>query len=242
MNLARASIELDEILNFLKKQLQFREVYQQILYQKVITKAVQERNITITPEEIQAEADYQRREKRLEKASDTLAWLEEQMITPDDWEAGICDRLLWKKLAEDLFSKEVEKYFAQNRINFEQVSLYQFTVADAKVAQEIFYQIEEQEISFYQAANFYDLDENRRNQCGFVGYIDRWQLKPDIAAAVFSGQVGEVIGPLKTEEGHHLLMVKEFIPAELTPKRYQEILEGMFKEWLNSEVNYMIYS
>ncbi|NES24290.1 MAG: peptidylprolyl isomerase [Symploca sp. SIO3E6] len=242
MNLARASIEPEEIVNYLKQQQQFQEVYQKILYQKVITKAAQERNITITPEEIQAEADRQRREKRLEKAADTLAWLEEQMITPDDWEAGICDRLLWQKLAESLFGQEVEKYFAQNRINFEQVSLYQFTVADAKVAQELFYQIEEREISFYEAANLYDLDENRRNQCGFVGSIDRWELKPDIATAVFSGQIGEVIGPLQTQEGHHLLMVKEFLPAELTPKRYDEILEGMFKEWLDSEVNYMIYS
>jgi hypothetical protein len=37
-------------------------------------------------------------------------------------------------------------------------------------------------------------------------------------------------------------MVEEFVAAELTPERYQEILDRMFKEWLVSELNYMIYS
>jgi hypothetical protein len=37
-------------------------------------------------------------------------------------------------------------------------------------------------------------------------------------------------------------MVEEFIPAELTPQRYQELLDSMFKEWLSSEIIYMIHS
>lgn len=44
-----------------------------------------------------------RREKRLEKATDTLAWLTDEMITPKDWEAGIYARLVFKQwLASEL--------------------------------------------------------------------------------------------------------------------------------------------
>ncbi|MGQ4649788.1 peptidylprolyl isomerase [Lyngbya aestuarii] len=241
-DLSTISLQPEEIVSFLKKNLQFREVYQKILYQRVINQATAERGITVTPEEIQAEADQLRLEKRLEKASDTLAWLAEQMITPDQWEEGIRDRLLSKKLSESLFAKEVEKSFAQNRISFERVLLYQIVVEDGKVAQELLYQIEEKEISFYEAAKFYDIDENRRQNCGCEGEIDRYQLKPDIVAAVFSGQLGEVVGPLKTEQGYHLLMVEKFIPAELTSQRYQELLDGMFQQWLVAELNYMLHS
>ena len=242
INNYQSAIEPDEITSFLKKDLQLKAVYQKILYQKVINQAAQERGLTVTPEEIQAEANRLRYEKRLEKAADTLAWLASEMISVEDWEAGICDRILAKKLAECLFAKEVEKVFAQNRLDFDQILLYQIVLSDGKLAQELFYQIEDGEISFYEAAHLYDVDERRRQQCGYEGKLFRWNLKPELAAVVFSTKAGEVISPLKTEQGHHLLMVEAFIPAQLTPQRYQDILDRMFKEWLVSELNYMLHS
>lgn len=241
-NLSKLSIEADELVDFLKKNVQLKEVYEKILHQKIIEQAAQTRGITVTTEEIQAQADQMRFERRLEKASDTLAWLADQMMTPDDWEAGIRDRLLAKKLANVLFAKEVEKFFAQNRLDFDQVLLYQIMVSDEKLAQELFYQLEEQEISFYEAAHMYDIDEKRQEKCGFEGKIDRWTLAPEIAAIVFAAKLGEVIKPLKAEQGYRIFMVEKFIPAELTPERYQIILDSLFKEWLASELTYMLHS
>lgn len=246
--LSRASIEPDKIVEFLKKNVKLKEVYQRILYQRVIEQAAQAKELTVTPTEIQAECDRLRHEKRLEKASDTIAWLADQMITVEDLEAGIHSCLLEQKLAQYLFAQEVEKFFAQNRIDFDQVLLYQIVVPYERVAQEVFYQIEEREISFYEAAHLYDIDEQRRQQCGFEGKLYRWNLKPDLAAVLFSAQPGELIGPLqvieplKKEPRYHLLMVEEFIPAKLTPQRHQEILDKLFQQWLASELNYMLHS
>ena len=239
---SKLSVEPDEILVFLKKTLSLKEISLKILYQQVISQTAQERGITVTPEEIQAQADLLRREQRLERAADTLAWLTDQMISPDDWEAGIRDRLLAQNLAKSLFDKEIEKLFAQNKLDFDQVILYQIIVSSDKLAQELFYQIEEREISFYEAAHLYDIDKKRRLQCGYEGELYRLSLKPDVSAIVFSGRTGEVLGPFATEQGYHLLMVEEFIPAQLTPERYQEILDNMFKEWLASELNYMLHN
>lgn len=242
INVLGASIEQKEILFFLKKEIQLKEVCKNILHQKVIKQAAEERGITVTPEEIQAEADRLRHEKRLEKAADTLAWLADQAISADDWEAGIREHLLAKKLSEYLFSKEAEKFFAQNRLDFEQILLYQIIVPYEKLAQELFYQISEKEISFYEAAHFYDIEERRRHHCGCEGKLYRWNLKPDIAAVVFSARIGEVIPPITTEQGSHLLLVEELIPAELTPETNQTILNRMFSQWLESELNYMLHS
>ncbi|MBD2308903.1 peptidylprolyl isomerase [Chroococcidiopsis sp. FACHB-1243] len=232
----------DEILDFLRKTTHFREIYQEVLYQKIIAQVAQERGLVVTPEEIQIEADCLRREQSLEKVADTLAWLADQMITVGEWEAGICDRLLAQKLANNLFASEVEKFFAQSQLDFEQILLYQIIVPFERVAQEIFYQITEEEISFYQAAHLYDIDEKRSYQCGYEGKLYRWSLQPDIATAIFGAQPGELVGPLQTEQGHHLLMVEEFIPAKLTPELQQEIVNRMFKEWLESELNYLLHN
>ncbi|MBD2740551.1 peptidylprolyl isomerase [Coleofasciculus sp. FACHB-1120] len=237
-----SSVEVDEIVSFLKKDIQLKEVCQKILYQKIITQAAQERSLTVTPEEIQAEANKLRYAKRLEKAADTLAWLAEQMIASEDWEEGIRDRLISKKLAESLFAKEAEKFFAQNKLNFDQIILYQMILPDERLAQELFYQIEEREISFYEAAHLYDSDERRRYQCGYEGKLYRWSFKPDLSAIIFSAKRKEVFGPISTEQGYHLFMVEEFSPAQFTPQTHQEIMDRMFKEWLASELNYMLHS
>jgi len=235
-------IEASEIIELLRQELQLKTFTQKVLQKKVIEKAARERGLTVTPEEIQVVGDQLRREKRLEKAADTIAWLADQMISVEDLEAGICDRILTQKLAEHLFSKEVEKVFVQNKLQFDQIIFYQIVVTKPQLAQELFYQIQEGEISFFDAAHLYDIDENRRHLCGCEGKVYRWGLKPDIAVAVFSAQPGEVIRPIQTDRGYHLCMVEKFLPAELTPQRYQEILHNLFNEWLSNEVNYLLYN
>lgn len=232
-------MESDEIINFLKTEIKLKEICINLLSQRIIEKVARQKGIDVTAAEIEIEANRQRREKRLEKASDTVKWLEQQMLAPLDWEVGIRNHLLKQKLALALFSEEVEQFFIQNRSEFEQVIFYQFIVKDEKLAQELYYQIEESEISFYQAARLYDIDDFRKYRCGYEGKVYRWAVIPEIASLVFSTSPKQLVGPIKTELGYHLFIVEEYIPAELTPKRYQEILDKMFQQWLDAEVDYM---
>ncbi|MUG99617.1 peptidylprolyl isomerase [Scytonema sp. UIC 10036] len=241
-DVSKTAIAPEEIVSFLKSETNYKEVCQNILFQRVIDRVARERGIAVTTEEIEVEAERQRRQKRLEKASDTLAWLADELISFDDWEIGIRNRLLAQKLAVALFSKEVEKFFSQNSLGFEQVILYQLVVSNEKLAQELYYQIEEGEISFYYAAHLYDIDDNRKRRCGYEGKIARGAIPTDIAAIVFSKPTKELIGPFKTEQGYHLLMVEDLLPAELTTQRYEEILNSMFQRWLLAEVNCLVGS
>lgn len=227
----------EEIVKFFKKELKFKEVSQKILFNKVIYEVAAERGIVVTAAEIEAEANRQRREKHLEKAADTLAWLRDQLVTTDDWEIGIRDRLLSQKLANILFAQEVEAFFHKNQLDFAQAILYQIIVDSEKLAQEIYYQIEDGEVSFYEAAHLYDLDIVRRQKCGYEGKVYRFNLPKDIAAIVFSNPPQQLIGPIKTAQGYHLLIVEEFLPAELTDEKYQEILNNLFQKWLLIESN-----
>ena len=68
-------------------------------------------------------------------------------------------------------------------------------------------------------------------------YLDAEQL-----TAVFSAKPGEVVAPIKTEQGYHLFRVEEFIAAQLTPEVFNEILHNLFEKWLESELNYLLYN
>lgn len=166
------------------------------------------------------------------------------MLTTDDWENSIRNRLGTKKLAEYLFDSEVEKYFAQHRLDFDEFVLYQIVVPFEALAREVCYQIEEKEISFYEAAHLYDIDEKRKNLCGYEGKVHRWNFPPDIAALIFRNPVslGEVLGPVKTNQGYHLFLIEEFIQAELNLQKRQEIINKLFQDWLNKETNHLLYN
>ena len=235
-------IDAEEVVSFLKKRVQLKEVCNKILHQRIINKALEKHQIVVTDEEIQTEANKLRRQRNLEQASDTFAWLDNELISSDDWEAGIYEQLAARKLATHLFSHKVKDFFNQNQHKFEKILLYEIIVPYERLAWEVFYQIEEEEMSFYQAAHLYDIDPDRRIQCGYVGKVHRHDLKPDIATLVFQATPHTVITPIPSEQGYHIFLVEEFIPAELTDEVYNMLLNQMFQDWLARELDYMLFN
>ena len=231
----------DEIVGFLKQELRIKPICEKLLRQRIIRQTAIDYEINVTSNEIQQEADDQRRTRRLENATDTYAWLNDQLVSPEDWESGIHNHLLQKKLANYLYKDKVEPYFIEHRLDFEQVLMYRVVVPYEAVAQELFYQIEEGEISFFQAAHLYDIDEKRRLQCGYEGKLQRWTLAPSLAASIFSAKTGEVIGPICLNEQYHLAIVEEFIEPDLTDETCDFILETLFEEWIQSEISRLLY-
>jgi parvulin-like peptidyl-prolyl isomerase len=230
----------EDIVSALKQTFQYKTVHQQVLHHRMVRQVAADRGLMVSPEEIQLAADQERREKQLERAADTLAWLMGQHVTADEWEDSLSDRLLADKLAHSLFAAQIEQFFAEHRLDYDQVVLYQIIVPYEQVAQELFYQIEESEISFYEAAHLYDIEPQRRWHCGYEGTLYRWNLPPEIAAAVFAAAPCRVIRPLPVEQGYSLLMVDEFRLAELTAELRQEIMNRLFQDWLSNELQYRI--
>jgi parvulin-like peptidyl-prolyl isomerase len=240
--LSGVKIDREKVIIHLKQEIKLRSIYRQILCRQIIDRAARERGILVSGEEIQSEADKFRYEHKLESASQTLEWLNNELLTADDWETGIRERLLTQKLSEELFGCQVENYFVQNKTRYDQAVLYRLRVPYHALAQEVFYQVEEEELSFFEAAHLYDIEEQRRLACGFEGKVSRWQMRPEMAAQVFGAHPGEVLGPILVDQGFELLMVEDFIPAELTPQIRQEILNQLFSQWLDSELNHLIHS
>ncbi len=232
------SIDAHDITKYLKHTLQYKTVHDAVFTQRVINRAAEERQVTVSEEEIQEEGDRQRLALRLERASETISWLQKQGIDSEEWELGIRTKLLKKKLKIVLFESEIDQAFNQSRLDFDQVRLYQIIVPYAPLSQELFYQIEEEELSFYEVAHAYDIDKERRYRCGYEGLINRYSLSPALAIAVFSVPQGKLTGPIQTEQGYHLLLPEQFIQAQLTDEVRKELFDRLFQEWLSSELTY----
>lgn len=241
ISLGSLTLEPAQIIAYLKQEIQIKDLCRQTLWRHIVKNVAHDKGLTISDAEIQAEADQFRHQMKLESAKDTIQWLDEQLITSEDWEEGIRERLLTQKLAKHLFEREVPIFFSQHKLQYEKVILYRLVVHEAPLAQELFYQITETETSFYQAAHRYDIDERRRLHCGYEGTLSRQHLKPDIAAQVFGSQPKDILGPTPSEEGYELLMVEDFLSIDLTEEIHSQILNQLFNEWLDRELIYLMH-
>lgn len=224
------------IIEFLQTRLEYRKVCEDWIQVQILRSVAMERGISVSEDEIQAEADRQRHDRKLERASDTLSWLESEAISPEQWEQGITDHLLRSALAENLFGHEVERIFAENHLNYEQRAIYRLEIADQKLADELFYQIDSSEISFFDAVYHYETNEEIRDRCGFEGLRHRWDYLPSQAQALFTSQAHQILTPIAIETGFILFWVGRIIPATLTPKIRATILSDLLNQWLAAEL------
>jgi parvulin-like peptidyl-prolyl isomerase len=227
--------EFEAIVSHLRQTFQFKEIKEVLLCQEIIAWHAQQNDITVKPEEIQQEADEFRRQCRLEKASDTLAWLRKEQTSTEDFEVGLQIKVLRRKLSEHLFSKKAEESFVKNQLEYDRAILYQITFSSEALACELLYRIQDQEISFFEVAHQFDTDEQRARRCGYEGEVSRWEMKPDLAAAAFGAPPGEIAGPVANDQGWHLLLIERVLPAELSPSLQQKLIDDLFRHWLEQE-------
>jgi hypothetical protein len=76
------AVQAADITEFLKQKCQYRQCHEKLLHHRIIRHAAQQRQITVTPQEVQTAADLFRHQQRLQRAADTVAWLEHEMIEP----------------------------------------------------------------------------------------------------------------------------------------------------------------
>jgi hypothetical protein len=71
---------------------------------------------------------------------------------------------------------------------------------------------------------------------GYLGLVKRQQMKPEISAKVVAATPGEVLKPIVTSKGVHLIKLEEIIQPQLDDKLRYQILSELFEAWLKRQV------
>jgi parvulin-like peptidyl-prolyl isomerase len=230
------TITSEDILHYVKLYYQIPDFIDQIIISKVIKNTASEAGIKIEIEELQSAADKFRLMNQIENAEDTWTWLEHYAFSLDDFEELISSKLLTNKLAQHLFADKVEPYFFENQLDYASVVIYEVVLDDEDLVMELFYAIKEGETSFYDVAHQYIQDTELRRRCGYRGKVNRQDLKPEISAAVFAAKSPQLLKPIITSKGVHLIMVEEIIQAELDENLRSQIMSDLFSEWLKGQI------
>ncbi|AMW26940.1 peptidylprolyl isomerase [Arthrospira platensis] len=231
------TITAEDILKQVKLSIQIPDLIESIISRKIITDAATEAGIKVETEELQKAADTMRSLQNLHSAQETFAWLEKHHLSVDDLEEVAYMSIISQKLVAHLFADKVEPYFYDNQLDYAGVVMYEVVLDDEDLAMELFYAIQEGEMSFYDVAHKYIQDVELRRQGGYRGVLSRKDLQPEVSAAVFAATPPQLVKPIVTSKGVHLILVEDIIQAELDNKLRFQIVSDLFSEWVKKKVD-----
>jgi parvulin-like peptidyl-prolyl isomerase len=235
------SISNDELLYQMKLSCQVPTFVEQIITRKIITHAAQEAGIKIEAHELQQAADNLRLINHLSSADKTWLWLKKHHLSLDEFEELVYYNILTSKLTEHLFTNQVKQFFAEHQFDYMQVVMYEVILDDKDLAMELFYAVSEEDITFPEIAHQYIQDIEARRYGGYQGIRSREDLKPEVSAAVFGATPPQIIKPVMTSEGVHLIFVEEIITPQLDETLYLQILFELFDNWLKQRIEEFEY-
>jgi parvulin-like peptidyl-prolyl isomerase len=229
-------VNTQDLLHQIKVTGKIPELLHGIFQQRVLEVAAQELKLEISEEEIQKGADQFRVANRLETVPATQKWLDDRMLSMEDFEQLITTNLLAPKIAQKMFFDQSAPYFYQHVLDYASAVIYEIVVTDENLAFELFHAIQEGDMTFGEAAKAYGQDLESQRRGGYVGTVMRQSMSPEVSAAVFAAESSEVLEPIVVGSQVHLILAEEVIKPALTPELQEQIMWQLFQGWLQEQI------
>lgn len=224
----------EEVIAYLNYSYKIAEFFALAEQDALILDICDQLGIKVSDEELQSAGDAFRQKHKLLGTSETLNWLQQNRITLEDWTQGVRIALLTNKLKDQQFGDTVDSHYLNNRNDYKRVALSQVLVANLTDALQIAHAIQKENASFCAMAIEHSKGKQSKENGGFAGIKFLAELLPEIKQAITDLKEGEVIGPIQTKLGYHILKIEKWYPAELSESVRAEVLESLFKTWLRN--------
>ena len=123
--------------------------------------------------------------------------------------------------------EETKAFYEQNQSRFqrgESVSAKHILVDDETLCLDLLAKINAGEMDFESAAKEFSTCPSKERG-GDLGQFGRGQMVPEFDSAAFEAEVGQVVGPVKTQFGYHLIKVEQ--KNEAAVMAFEEVAENI---------------
>ena len=153
-----------------------------------------------------------------------------------------------ENVMNDVVSMDMEKigeYFNENidslKDSYEKANARHILVETEEEAASVKNMIENEELSFTEAASKFSIDTGTKDNGGDLGEFSRGQMVPEFSNAVFDSEIGVITDPVKSDYGYHLILVdnktsfdtlEEFMGLEAYPEFLEDYKNTQFEKWI----------
>ncbi|SDB26785.1 peptidylprolyl isomerase [Eubacterium oxidoreducens] len=147
--------------------------------------------------------------------------------TMEAFRKNLIGRIAITNLFKDIESSEAEmkEYYEKHKDDFKKgavASARHILVDEEAKCKEIKDEIAKGDITFADAAKKYSSCPSKENG-GDLGTFERGQMVPEFDEVTFTGNLNEVLGPVKTQFGYHLIFIENRKDASVAT--YEEVEE-----------------
>ncbi len=203
----------------------------------LVQRAASAEGITVDDDELQQAADASRKNLGLFSVDQTHQWLKDCGLSEEEFEKSLELGILKSKLSAKVATDGmIEQHFQENRRAYDAARLAHIVVKDEGVAEEICTQLAEDGADFAQLARDHSLDDASKASGGELGIVNRAALSPAVESAVFAAKTGDVVGPIKTDQGYHIIQVREVLLGKLADDEVAAtVRQELYAEWLGDQ-------
>ncbi len=193
-----------------------KQVLSQMVQQQLIDQYARDKKVDVS----QAEIDKKENETKARMQPGQFEQiLKQQSLTEQDVQNIFKQQLVLEKAVAPqvhVSDSDVKAYFDKNRTLFDtpaQVRARHILVADQAKAKEVMAKLKAGG-SWDALAKQYSTDPSSKDKGGELGFFGRGQMVPAFQDAAFGAKVGQIVGPVKSPFGYHVLQVEEKKPAQ----------------------------
>ena len=192
-----------------------RQVLNQMIQQALIEQYARDKKIDIA----QADIDKKEAETRTKFPPGQFEQIiKNQGLTEQDVQSILREQLILEKAVAPqvhLADADIKAYFDKNHAQFdkpEQVKARHILVADLGKANEVLAKLKAGG-NWDALAKQYSTDPGSKDKGGELGYFGPGQMTPQFQDAAFKAKVGQIVGPIKSPFGYHIIQVEDKKPA-----------------------------
>jgi peptidyl-prolyl cis-trans isomerase C len=134
----------------------------------------------------------------------------------------------------------IKKWYDDHAVQFArpQAKARHILVADEAEAKAIYADVAAHPETFADVAMKKSTDKGSAKEGGDLGWFEKQRMVPEFADAVFAGKKGDLVGPVKTKFGYHVILIEEMrdsVPVDEVKDKIKEqlkndVIEGYIEE------------
>jgi len=221
------NISSTEFYKELEKNPDSKNVLRRLIDNQVILNQSKAQNVEVTDKEVEDELASFTKErfegdnKKLEEA------LKSYNVTKDELKQDIKITLIARKMAAQgvtITDQEKKDYFEKNKETLgtpEQVRAKHILVKEEAQANDILAKVKANPADFEKLAKEFSQDPSNKDKGGDLDFFGKGAMVPEFEKAAFGAQKGEIVGPVKTDFGYHIIQVTD--KKEAVIPKYEDV-------------------
>lgn len=179
------------------------------------------------------------KQNKIEDLENLNQWLINSGLDEARLSKILFDQLRIKKFKDFKFKSIVNETFLKQKSSLDQIMYSMITLNTFEEAEEIFYKLEEDEISFAELSSTYSIG-SERDRNGLIGPVELGKLKVEFSERLRISNAGQLWPPFKIKDFWFIIRFEKLIPAKLDEALTQRIIDEKYEDWINGQILPMI--